>query len=284
MTNRLRPPQGAPACSGGPTSVSDAEAGLGTRRELAVCVQSNSSLSTLILNNSKHNYTTNHSGGGGGPRFGRGRGGSASLPETDTSELARLTFCNRKHPKPSVRKHPESASASRACVLPRPPLSRSVNRKGRAPSASLRRPKPTRAAGRRPGPRSPARVGPPSASRFQPRGAGDTQPAGRRRSRGWGADPRGPARPDAADTRAALTFRLAPPRDTLGLVLKSPSKLNIFTAYPIWEGPGILRAAGRAGRARGRGLRRGGRGSAGRRPAPGLGALPARACPRAGGR
>lgn len=66
MTNRLRPPQGAPACSGGPTSVSDAEAGLGTRRELAVCVQSNSSLSTLILNNSKHNYTTNHSGGWGG--------------------------------------------------------------------------------------------------------------------------------------------------------------------------------------------------------------------------
>lgn len=64
MTNRLRPPQGAPACSGGPTSVSDAEAGLGTRRELAVCVQSNSSLSTLTLNNTKNNYTTNHSGGG----------------------------------------------------------------------------------------------------------------------------------------------------------------------------------------------------------------------------
>lgn len=29
-----------------------------------------------------------------------------------------------------------------------------------------------------------------------------------------------------------LTFLLAPPRDTLGLVLKSPSKLNIVRFFP----------------------------------------------------
>lgn len=86
----------------------------------------------------------------------------------------------------------------------------------------------------------------------------------------------------------------------MGLVLKSPSKLNIFTAYPIWEEPPTLRAAGRAGRApagegpltgrglrgegspAGRGLLRGGvacgegYAAAGSDPEPALGALPAR--------
>lgn len=30
-----------------------------------------------------------------------------------------------------------------------------------------------------------------------------------------------------------LTFLLAPPRDTLGLVLKSPSKLNMISLFPL---------------------------------------------------
>lgn len=50
----------------------------------------------------------------------------------------------------------------------------------------------------------------------------------------------------------------------MGLVLKSPSKLNIFAAYPIWEEPATLLAARAARRSRG-GLGespRGGRGVA----------------------
>lgn len=30
-----------------------------------------------------------------------------------------------------------------------------------------------------------------------------------------------------------LTFLLAPPRDTLGVLLKSPSKLNMVTLFPL---------------------------------------------------
>lgn len=33
----------------------------------------------------------------------------------------------------------------------------------------------------------------------------------------------------------ALTFLLAPPSDTLGLVLKSPSKLNIVRFFPLTD-------------------------------------------------
>lgn len=34
------------------------------------------------------------------------------------------------------------------------------------------------------------------------------------------------------DTLFPLTFLLAPPSETLGLVLKSPSKLNIIRSFP----------------------------------------------------
>lgn len=33
----------------------------------------------------------------------------------------------------------------------------------------------------------------------------------------------------------AITFLLAPPSDTLGLVLKSPSKLNIVSFFPLTD-------------------------------------------------
>lgn len=83
----------------------------------------------------------------------------------------------------------------------------------------------------------------PAASAARPAGsAGDAAPphllrprAGDTAAAGPGPVPPAARRPPRGPDRGAgaLTFLLAPPRDTLGLVLNSPSKLNIFTAYPI---------------------------------------------------
>lgn len=143
-------------------------------------------------------------------------GGAASVSAADKHKHALFTSCDGNPPRRGAsagRRRPPSSVAEDAALAP-------AERKGRPPSARSR------------GDPGPAVTGPPSAP--APTHGEQVTP------RPAPARPRDPARRGSRrpDAQAALTFLLAPPRDTLGLVLKSPSKLNIFTAYPIWEEPG----------------------------------------------